>query len=272
MRIETITPEQLLERCHLSTTWIPTNRARFLTGPFMNPIDTEALLTLVYHQTCSIWAPQVLEIGTAMGHTTANLTLATPNSAVIYTLGSTTKMPSDLNPIEQWAEVPTPESYGVFADRFGRQDKCCFIRADSRYYDYERLFKAKGKSGGLNFAIIDGGHYESYVERDSLAVREVLQPGGIICWHDFYPEDQFFDKSSNHWRDVRWVGVRRTLMKLSWAETAYHVAGTAIAFVQRSFHNQSGPPSTIASTTSPKPQGPSEHQPTPLEGGPEGLI
>src|SRR6185312_4493090 len=72
----------------------------------------------------------------------------------------------------------------------------------------------------LDFAFIDGAHDLQHVLSDTLKVYEILRPGGYLVWHDFTsPAD--------------WVEVRQALERLRFREPVVHVAGTAVAFLQK---------------------------------------
>ncbi|WP_165235882.1 class I SAM-dependent methyltransferase, partial [Aquisphaera insulae] len=137
--------------------------------------DTTAVLTLLSHARPN----RILEVGTALGHMTANLTRWSPEDARVFTIDLVRGMPrAAAGASEQLAEVPTLAERGRFADHFGTVHKALFITADSLGYDLGRL-------APLDFAFIDGGHDFSHALADSRKAYDALAPGGWLVWHDF---------------------------------------------------------------------------------------
>ena len=175
---------------------------------FTPPADTHVVLALLAHGRHR----RVLEIGTAGGHMTANLTEWTPDDAVVFTLGAVADLPAGA-PEQQRDEVPPRAEFGRFADHFGKAHKVLFATADSLHYDF-------GRMAPLDFAFIDGAHDLAHVLSDTLKAYEALSPGGCLVWHDFASP-------------VPWVEVSRALERIDFAETIYHVAGTSAAFLHK---------------------------------------
>ena len=130
-------------------------RSRFGSGDFGGAlcgytphIDTQAVLTLLTHAR----PRRVLEIGTALGHMTANFTKWTIDDAQIFSLGLVRGMERTApGAAEQSLDEPTRGQFARFANQFGKAWKVFFITADSKRYDFSRL-------APLDFAFIDGGH------------------------------------------------------------------------------------------------------------------
>lgn len=176
-----------------------------LTG-FTNAIDTRALLTLVGW----LRPRNVLEIGTAAGHTTANLTAFTPPDAVIHTVGLSARQ-AGASTVEQGYEVPPDGQFGVWAGHFGLVHKVRFVTADSRQLDFASF-------GPLDFVFLDGGHDFETVRSDSANAYSALRPGGILVWHDYGSATE-------------WVKVAEAVASLAFAEGVSVVEGTEIAFL-----------------------------------------
>jgi glycosyltransferase involved in cell wall biosynthesis/SAM-dependent methyltransferase len=171
------------------------------------PIDTHVVLALLARA-----RPQrILEIGTATGHMTANLTQWSLPSAMVFSLGTVADLVSTPGP--QGHENPPRADFGRYANYFGKADKVLFITADSLHYDFHRL-------SPLDFAFIDGAHDLAHVLSDSLKVYQELSPRGCLVWHDVVSP-------------VAWVEVRQALEKTGFPETIYHVAGTQVAFLHK---------------------------------------
>ena len=109
--------------------------------------DTHAVLTLLTYAR----PRRVLEIGTALGHMTANFTRWTLDDTQIFSLGIVQGMErSAPGAIEQQVDQPTRGQFGQFANHFGKAWKVLFIQADSMLYDFGRL-------APLDFVFIDFG-------------------------------------------------------------------------------------------------------------------
>ena len=124
------------------------------------PADTHAVLTVLAHAR----PRRVLEVGTALGHMTANLTEWTPDDAHVFTMGIVRGMAAGGAP-EQGYEAPDRADFGRLADHFGKAHKVYFITADSLHYDFGRL-------APLDFVFLDGAHdLEHALERLAARVR-----------------------------------------------------------------------------------------------------
>jgi predicted O-methyltransferase YrrM len=175
---------------------------------FTPPTDTWVILTLL----ASVQPKRILEIGTALGHMTANFSEWSPDDAVVFTIGSVQDVPAETAPA-QYYETPDRATFGSFANHFGKIAKVCFVIADSLYYDFTRI-------GPFDFVFVDGAHDEAHVLSDTLKVYRELNAGGWLVWHDF---DSL----------APWAEVRQALTRLQFAEPIYHVAGTHVAFLQK---------------------------------------
>jgi tetratricopeptide (TPR) repeat protein/predicted O-methyltransferase YrrM len=185
---------------------------------FTPPDDTHVILALV----AALRPTRVLEIGTADGAMTANLTAWTPPGAVVYSLGLI-GAPVSGGAGGQAREVPNRYGFAFHADHFGRADKAFFVTADSRAYDFARF-------GPLDFAFLDGGHDLDTVLSDSRKAYSALQPGGCLVWHDYDAP-------------VEWVKVREAIRRIGFAEPVYHVTGTRVAYLFKAGAAPALPPS-----------------------------
>ena len=172
--------------------------------------DTHAVLRLLAHAR----PRRVLEVGTALGHMTANLTRWTLDDAQIFSLGLVRGVERTApGAAEQMVDEPTRGQFARFADHFGKASKVFFIMADPMRYDFSRL-------GPLDFAFIDGGHDLDYALKDSRKAYEALTRGGWLVWHDFN-------------NPVPGVKVRDAIERLGLAEPVVHVEGTQVAFLRK---------------------------------------
>ena len=156
----------------------------------------------------------MLEIGTALGHMTANFTKWTIDDAQIFSLGLVRGMERTApGAAEQSLDEPTRGQFARFANQFGKAWKVFFITADSKRYDFSRL-------APLDFAFIDGGHDLDHALNDSRKAYDALTRGGWLVWHDFNSP-------------VPWVKVREAIERLGFAEPVVHVEGTQVAFLRK---------------------------------------
>jgi GT2 family glycosyltransferase/glycosyltransferase involved in cell wall biosynthesis/tetratricopeptide (TPR) repeat protein len=174
---------------------------------FTPPADTHAVLALL------AWAGgrRVLEIGTAAGHMTANLTEWSPADATVFSVGATEGLAPAGGAAGQAPELPPPGAFGRHADHFGKAGKVRLFAADSRAFDFPAL-------APLDFAFLDGGHDFGTALSDTRAAYAALRPGGVLAWHDFESV-------------TPWVKVRDAVEAFRPAEPVYHVAGTEVAFL-----------------------------------------
>src|SRR5271165_4113821 len=177
---------------------------------FTREDDTRVVLTLLMHAR----PRRVLEIGTGLGHMTANLTRWTGEDARVLTIDLVRGM-SRAAPgaVEQQVEVPSHADRGRYANHFGMAHKAFFISADTMTYDFGRI-------APVDFAFIDGAHDLEHVLNDSGKVYEALAPGGWLVWHDFNSP-------------VAWVKVREAIERAGFAEPVVHVEGTEVAFLRK---------------------------------------
>ncbi len=201
MNLQTITMDDF-RRCYGSP---DTSRA---VHSFTKPVDTQLVLALLVHSR----ARRIVEIGTALGHMTANLTEWSPDDALIFTIGTVADL-SIATAQPQRYENPSRAAFGCFANHFGKAHKIMFVTADSLTYDFHPL-------APIDFVFIDGAHDREHVQSDTLKIYRELSPTGCIAWHDFNSA-------------TPWVEVRKALEQLDFVETVYHVAGTEVAFLDR---------------------------------------
>lgn len=195
MKIDEITYKQF-EQEHRKW-WLETSYG----GTYTPAIDNNILYALIKRYNCS----RLLEIGTAFGDTTANLTEWTSPDAVIYSIGSI----ADLHIPHQHGQVnenPVRGSFAIYANRFSKVEKVFFITGNSTTFNFERL-------GPLDFAFIDGGHDFATASSDSTNVYNSLVPGGVMAWHDFYG-----------------FAVRECIQSLPYEEKVIAVKGTSVAY------------------------------------------
>ncbi|MBX9579485.1 MAG: glycosyltransferase, partial [Gemmataceae bacterium] len=169
--------------------------------------DTHVVLSLVAH----LRPLRLLEVGTAAGHMTANLTAWSPPDAAVFSLGVVADGGPTPGAAGQAYEVPPRAAFARHADHFGTAGKALLVTADSRGFDFGRL-------APLDFAFVDGGHDFRTARSDSAGAYAALRPGGCLAWHDWGSR-------------TPWVEVRAAVESLGLPEPVYHVAGTEVAFL-----------------------------------------
>jgi glycosyltransferase involved in cell wall biosynthesis/tetratricopeptide (TPR) repeat protein/predicted O-methyltransferase YrrM len=185
-------------------------------GAFTPPRDVHVVLALLTHTR----PRRVLEIGTATGQMTANLTHFTPPDALVYSVGVGAEevpsaKPEGFHPLlgtpHQDHEVPPRPRFAMFLNHFGTAHKALVITADSRTYDFTRL-------GPLDFVFVDGGHDFATARSDSLGAYRTLRPGGVLVWRDVPGT-------------TPGIEVERAIASLAFPEPLYTVTGTQVAFL-----------------------------------------
>jgi predicted O-methyltransferase YrrM len=131
---------------------------------------------------CRLLKPKrVFELGTFNGRTTVNLAANCPEDAIIYTLDIPHDHPA-------FAEVSGEERFrlkenaGALYRNSPYSSKVKQLWADSAEFDPEILL------GQLDLAFIDGSHSYPYVKNDTQKVLKMMAPGGVVFWHDYYPQ------------------------------------------------------------------------------------
>ncbi|MBP9841357.1 MAG: class I SAM-dependent methyltransferase [Simkaniaceae bacterium] len=156
----------------------------------------------------------LLEIGTFDGNTTLQIALNSPVEATIHTID----LPSCG---EQNTHLPILQEDVKFV-----QDKNKLMRkyigssvegkiqqhfGDSTAYEFAKFTD----SGLIDFCFIDGGHSYDCVKSDTENVFQIMNPKGIVMWHDFTPNCP---------------GVYKYLSQLSKTKDLVHISGTHLVF------------------------------------------
>jgi glycosyltransferase involved in cell wall biosynthesis len=180
---------------------------RALCG-YTGPVDTAAVLTLLVHAR----PRRVLEVGTALGEMTANLTEWTADDAHVFSLGIVRGMAARGAP-ESDVEGSSRADFGRLVDHFGKVDKVHFIVADSLHDDFGRL-------APLDFILLDGGHDPEHALNDCRRAYQALTPGGWLVWHHF---------GSTIPRTQACAAIEGWEL----SEPVIHIAGTEVAFLRK---------------------------------------
>ena len=124
---------------------------------------------------------QVFELGTFNGRTTVNLAANCPEDAVIHTLDIPHDHPA-------FAHVGGEERFMLLANAGALYRNSPFAGKVRQLWADSAEFDPSPLKGLIDLAFIDGSHSYDYVENDTSKVAGMMAPGGIIIWHDYYPQ------------------------------------------------------------------------------------
>jgi predicted O-methyltransferase YrrM len=172
-----------------------------LTKRFINPNELECIVSLLRQ----IEPRSMIEFGVNEGRTAKAIMRSLPS--IKHYLGI--DVPQGFVPAKQVqrAEVPKQPAH--------------MVKGDPRF----TLFLPRNGSQSLSAAdlisadavFIDGDHSYAGVMHDTMLARAVINPGGIIIWHDYH--------------DLGTVDVREALHDLAaLGESIWHIEGTWVAF------------------------------------------
>ncbi|MEM1330264.1 MAG: class I SAM-dependent methyltransferase [Planctomycetota bacterium] len=100
----------------------------------------------------------------------------------------------DFGPVPKgpWRDAEMPEGRLEFVSQrltsAGLLELCRFHPGASAE-QIPRAHEALRAAGGIDFALIDGDHTTPGVIADLLAVEPILNTGGVVVFHDIYPEE-----------------------------------------------------------------------------------
>lgn len=150
----------------------------------INPGDRRALYYLIR----ALRPRSVLEVGTHIGASTLYIARALKNSGD----GSVTTVDiADVNAGDgAWRKVGLPMPPRDFADKLGCRGLINFVTQTSLDF----INKTDKK---YDFIFLDGDHGARTVYREVAAALRILNPGGAILLHDFYPEGKALFPDNN---------------------------------------------------------------------------
>ena len=143
----------------------------------VNPGDQRALFYLVR----ALNAKSILEIGTHIGCSTVHLALGlNKDSGRLVTVDI-----KDVNdPVGQpWKEYNSPDSPKRLLEHVNCKDIVEFVTQDSLYF----LPKCRER---FDFIFLDGEHSEEVVYQEIPRALKLLNPGGLILLHDYFPDNK----------------------------------------------------------------------------------
>lgn len=128
-------------------------------------------------------ARKVVEIGTYDGNTTLNMALNLRADGHVVTIDLPVDKSADLALVvdsDQERNVTDRTRVGEqFRNNPVARSRIHQVFGDSAVLDFSTL------GGPFDFAFIDGCHAYNYVKSDTEKVMSVMQPGGVIVWHDY---------------------------------------------------------------------------------------
>ena len=158
----------------------------------------------------------ILEIGTAYGNMTMNMSKNAPDSN-IFTINI---------PEEEIEEGGKNITFGIPNENIGylyREAECqniTQILANTLNWEPEME--------QIDLAFIDGCHDEDYIFQDTVKVLSKCKPGSIILWHDFNPD--LVDKW--HWIGDVCKGVNRLYAEGYLTKKLYHLQDSWVGIYQ----------------------------------------
>ncbi len=186
--------------------------ASITAGPM--PAEDAALME---HLLTRLDACSVLEIGTNWGFTTAAFLLNTRDDARIWTVDICREMmdPALLAATQELEMCLPRDRTGWIYRQMPEAVRVTQVFQDSLKLDWTEV---PDYPEAFDLILVDACHEYDYVKSDTLRVLPRLRPGGILLWHDFYP-----DVSS-------WPGVYRFVSEFCHSHRGVvHCAGTHLA-------------------------------------------
>ena len=158
---------------------------------------------------------EIVEIGTFDGRTALNLAINAPAGVSIATLDLPPDQASALaieDSERRYVDKPAPgarlrqcrEPWRASAVRVVQ------LHGDSATYDWS------AHVGRAGLVFVDGSHAYDYAKKDSETAMRLIQPGGVVLWHDYGV----------------WPGVTQALEELEAARRPWlvHIRGTSLVF------------------------------------------
>ena len=160
----------------------------------------------------------LFEIGTFDGRTTLNLATNAPRGCKVVTLdlpdNGETKFALDKGERRFTRKAVSGERYRRYVGRDTAMAEIEQLLGDSACFDAGRYRRS------CTLVFVDGSHAYDYVLSDSSLARELIEPGGVIVWHEYGV----------------WRGVTKGLEELAagWHAPLLHVRGTSLVVLRTS--------------------------------------
>jgi len=157
----------------------------------------------------------IVELGTALGNTTANICKQLPESKV-YTVCA---LPDQISG-DHITDAFTKEQIGRVYREYGYEEQVTQIYTDTIDMD---LSENNIKKESVDFAIIDACHDENYVYNDFYKVLPYVKKGGILLFHDTHT------KIERHF----WTSYLACLRIIKDGYKIKHVKGTWYGYLKK---------------------------------------
>lgn len=158
----------------------------------------------------------IFEIGTFDGRTTLNLAINSPAHCQIITLD----LPSQT---DTKFDVDAGETHFIDKPESGARYKHTSTHIDAskkitQQYGDSATFDFSSYTTQCSLIFVDGSHAYDYALSDTVNARKMIQPDGIIIWHDYGV----------------WQGVTQALEEIEAKEQIglKHIAGTSLVYWQ----------------------------------------
>ncbi len=153
---------------------------------------------------------EVLEIGTFMGHTTAQMAGAVPNVTV-----HTVDLPLDFQPSDPRG-LPKDDFHLVSRREVGREFKSLSVARRIQQHFADTAEWNFNDAGHPTFFFIDGSHTYEYAKHDSEGCLSLCRAGSVILWHDCDPYHPGVERLIFEWR-----GLGRDVRRIDGTTLAY---------------------------------------------------
>ncbi len=159
---------------------------------------------------CHLLKPkQIFEIGTFNGRTTVNLAANSPDDAIVHTLDIPHDHPA-------FALVSGEERFQLKANAGALYRNSPYASKVRQLWSDSAEFDPTPLAGQIDLAFIDGSHSYAYVENDTRKTMQMMAPGSVVLWHDYYPQ---------------YPEVARYLETLNWK--LYHIDTTSLVVFRK---------------------------------------
>lgn len=177
--VSEIAPDKILKDEQIATAWAEDHKAiAALYGDAdsyggVNPGDRRAL----YYLIAALKPLKVLEVGTHIGASTLYIARALRRYGGRVITADILDVNAENGP---WQQVGISFSPAEYARRLGCLEQIEFKVGQCQDY-------MKSTSERFDFIFLDGDHRASAVYQEVSAALKILNPGGVILLHDFYP-------------------------------------------------------------------------------------
>lgn len=167
----------------------------------------------------------IIEIGTFDGRTTLNLALNSPPGCRIFSLDLPPgEIPGDINPGERHLAIQSGHVRRIEPYRTTHPDaisKIVLLQGNSMTFDWRPYERS------CSLVFVDASHAYDYVRKDSEAALRLINPDGVIVWHDYgvWKDVTLALETLDRERSLGLRNIRGTSLAIKSGETAAGVQG-----------------------------------------------